>query len=32
MRFFFDLPQVVKLGEYSPPDVKQRSFRHEFKT
>ena len=30
--FSFDLSDVVKLGEYSPPDVKQRSFRHEFKT
>nr|DAY83685.1 MAG TPA: hypothetical protein [Caudoviricetes sp.] len=30
--FSFDLSDVVKLGKFSPLDVKQRSFKHEFET
>nr|DAY14639.1 MAG TPA: hypothetical protein [Caudoviricetes sp.]DAY91603.1 MAG TPA: hypothetical protein [Caudoviricetes sp.] len=30
--FLFDLSDVVKLGKFSPLDVKQRSFKHEFET
>nr|DAJ88344.1 MAG TPA: hypothetical protein [Caudoviricetes sp.]DAO20735.1 MAG TPA: hypothetical protein [Caudoviricetes sp.]DAO90944.1 MAG TPA: hypothetical protein [Caudoviricetes sp.] len=30
--FLFDLSNVVKLGKFSPLDVKRRSFKHEFET